>query len=472
MFEAGTVNQHCTVGAETTLKTWATRIVKCRRNFLVYGMMLLAFVGFTNKTMAQNPSGTCGANLTWELDMSNTLTIYGSGAMTDYNGDDNLPPWYNSYHTTIKMIVIGDSVTTIGETAFPFCSNLSSVTIGNGVITIGDDAFHGCSKLTSVIIGNSVTTIGFSVFEDCSNLTSITIPNCVRDIEERVFYDCSNLTSVIIGSGVESIGDYAFWGCRKLSSITCKAVIPPTFWNSSFKNGVPNTIPIYVPCISVSAYQTKWTDFSNFIAFVATTAYLESICEGESYDFLGETYTVSGTYSDTFPDINGCDSIVKLTLTVKPLPAVPIISKNENMLISSSATGNQWYLNNQPIVGATNQTYTYTQNGQYAVEVTNECGSTKSAETTINGVGIVGANGYSPELQVYPNPTKNELRLQNYELQENSVIEIYSVVGQLVYQINKSTNNQINNITIDVSHLDNGMYYLKIDNKVVRFVKE
>jgi len=40
------------------------------------------------------------------------------------------------------------------------------------------------------------------------------------------------------------------------------------------------------------------------------------------------------------------------------------------------------------------------------------------------------------------------------------------------YQINKITNNQINNeISIDVSHLASGMYFLKIDNKVVKIIK-
>ena len=74
---------------------------------------------------------------------------------------------------------------------------------------------------------------------------------------------------------------------------------------------------------------------------------------------------------------------------------------------------------------------------------------------------------------LYPNPTNGKLQVTSYELQENSVVEIYDIVGQLLYQINKSTNNQINNeISIDVSHLEKGIYFLKIDNKVVRFVKE
>ena len=44
-----------------------------------------------------------------------------------------------------------------------------------------------------------------------------------------------------------------------------------------------------------------------------------SICAGESFDFNGRTLTAAGTYSDTLPSANGCDSIVTLFLTVNPV---------------------------------------------------------------------------------------------------------------------------------------------------------
>ena len=52
------------------------------------------------------------------------------------------------------------SVTTIGNSAFNYCSGLTSIEIPNSVTTIGEKAFWGCSKLTSIVIPNSVTTIG------------------------------------------------------------------------------------------------------------------------------------------------------------------------------------------------------------------------------------------------------------------------------------------------------------------------
>src|SRR5205085_2875556 len=51
---------------------------------------------------------------------------------------------------------------------------------------------------------------------------------------------------------------------------------------------------------------------------------------------------------------------------------------------SSSASGNQWYLNGNPIGGATNQTYVATAQGSYTVTATaNGCTSVPSAPTTV-----------------------------------------------------------------------------------------
>lgn len=55
---------------------------------------------------------------------------------------------------------------------------------------------YSCSSLTNVIIPNSVTDIGDSAFSNCSNLTSITIGSSVTKIGYEVFYECPALTEL------------------------------------------------------------------------------------------------------------------------------------------------------------------------------------------------------------------------------------------------------------------------------------
>ena len=161
-------------------------------------------------------SGTCGDNLQWKLTDEGVLTITGTGKMKDWKY--NYSPWYA--YKSVKQVIIGDGVTTIGSSAFSGCSSLTSLTIPNSVTDIGSSAFSGCSSLTSVIIGNSVTEIGGYAFSGCSSLTSLTIPNSVTDIGSSAFSGCSSLTSVTIGNSVTTIGSGAFFSCSSLTSVT------------------------------------------------------------------------------------------------------------------------------------------------------------------------------------------------------------------------------------------------------------
>ena len=73
----------------------------------------------------------------------------------------------------MTSVVIGESVTSIGEDAFYYCNSLTSIVIPDSVSTIGSYAFSFNHNLESVVIGDNVVKIGGNAFNYCGNLTSI-----------------------------------------------------------------------------------------------------------------------------------------------------------------------------------------------------------------------------------------------------------------------------------------------------------
>lgn len=83
-------------------------------------------------------------------------------------------------------------------------------------------------------------------------------------------------------------------------------------------------------------------------------------------------------------------------------------------------------------------------------------------------VGIKDNNiSNTHHLSVYPNPTTGKLIINNEGLTIEN-IEIYDVVGRLLQS--KIVNLQ-SEIVLDISHLANGIYYLKIDDFVYKIIK-
>ena len=100
-----------------------------------------------------------------------------------YSGSITLP-------ATVTHEGVDYSVTSIGQSAFAYCSSLTTVTIPASVTSIGQSAFEGCSSLTAITLPEGVTSIGRSAFEDCSSLAAINIPEGVTSIERYTFYGC------------------------------------------------------------------------------------------------------------------------------------------------------------------------------------------------------------------------------------------------------------------------------------------
>ena len=179
-------------------------------------------------------SGYCGAegdgtNLSWTLDSEGTLTISGTGRMSDY--EFNNRPWEN-YYNQILQVQVQKGVTNIGNFAFRSLY-ISNAVVSDGVITIGEFAFENNPYLTSVTLPDSAESIEKMAYNTCKHLVYFTVPANLKSIDIYAFGACCRLTSFILPTGVTSISDGVFSSTGLTSFIVPNSVT--TIGNGAFQ---------------------------------------------------------------------------------------------------------------------------------------------------------------------------------------------------------------------------------------------
>jgi hypothetical protein len=176
------------------------------------------------------------------------------------------------------------------------------------------------------------------------------------------------------------------------------------------------------------------------------------------YVWNGITYTESGIYQYQGSSLNGCDSIVNLDLTIYDDLVEPIIDISNTVELSSMNQSNvsyQWVVcpDYTPIANATSNNFTATTTGEYALIVSNLCGSDTSncVEVSISGIYESEQNS----LLVYPNPVSNEFYIDYPGVIKK--FEIQDLNGKIILQSNSP--DKTNTIPASIS---DGIYFLKV----------
>ena len=240
----------------------------------------------------------------------------GCSSLTSINVDINNPNYssvdgvlFNKDKTTLIQYPIGNSrseytipnsVTSIGEWAFFYCSSLTSVTIPNSVTSIGSDAFSYCYSLTSITIPNSVTSIGYSAFSGCYALTSMIVENgnttydsregCNAIIETETNTLIAGCQNTVIPNSVKSIGNYAFFGCESLTSFT-----------------IPNSVTSIGYSAFSGCYSLTSITIPNSVTSIGEGAFF--YCSSLTSITIPEGVTSIGRYAFTY-----CYSITSITI--------------------------------------------------------------------------------------------------------------------------------------------------------------
>jgi hypothetical protein len=142
----------------------------------------------------------------------------------------------------------------------------------------------------------------------------------------------------------------------------------------------------------------------------------------------------------------------------------PTISQDGLVLMSSSATNNQWYLDGSPILDANSQTYTATVSGSYQVGVTYRSGCMAMSDALSVTAITTGINEID-EIQIFPNPATEFISIKGIS---KATIEVFNLQGQAI-QVDYSAG-QANQI--DISKLQSGVYSMRITTSDGIYVKK
>lgn len=285
---------------------------------------------------------------------------------------------------------------------------------------LSQDGFHALNGGTSMA-SPCVAGIGALLLEKCSNLTQEEFRNIIQSTASQ---DANSLSLGPLPNNAYGYGKAN--ATRAVTSTNVSAIISGDL---GFCQGELTSIqgPI------------GWDEYywSN----------------GDSASVLA--VSVPGNFSFSGRDEYGCASDT-LNFTVIENPAVSIsnISQIDDTLFVTSSDMIQWYWNSTAISGQTDSVLLLTQGGDYFAIASNSFGCTAVSDT----VNFIPANVTSSDkiFNIYPNPTSSYLDIKSSSKIDQIVIR--DVNGKLI----NSVINSVNNRTVDVSTLENGIYFLDL----------
>ena len=311
-------------------------------------------------------------------------------------------------------LIIPNSVNSIGDYAFQACSGFTGdMVISNSVKAIGRQAFGACYGLTGkLVIGHSLTTIKEWAFDGCDNITSLiyNAKNCTNTY--YCFSYLSSVKTITIGSDVRSLPQHAFNNCSFVQSIISERDAPPRADSIAFQ-GIPTTIPVYIPCGSKQNYVEAqgWKQFTNY----RQMPYYEFSANSENEAFGSVTIIQQ-------PDCE-TDAIVEATA-------------NEGCSFKG------WSVNGEIISTENPFTFAVTEDTELVA--------------IFSGLGV--DDNEMTTASVYPNPTTGLFIIKGQGITKT---EVYNAQGQLI----RTQMISGDRAEIDLSNAASGLYLVRVTGK-------
>lgn len=178
-----------------------------------------------------------------------------------------------------------------------------------------------------------------------------------------------------------------------------------------------------------------------------------------SDDFDGRhQYLTPGSYQVTLTVANAehSETYVK-QIQILPNDVTNSIVQNGHVLASAiSADAYQWYLNDEPIVGATTRTFVFDVPGSYQLFTTHgDCNY-----LTTPFIILDAAEAVQQTFSVYPNPALDKIKIQFKESRASHQIMMTNAMGQAVISTRVSGGEDVE---MNVAGFSPGIYIVEVD---------
>ncbi len=187
-------------------------------------------------------------------------------------------------------------------------------------------------------------------------------------------------------------------------------------------------------------------------------------CEGFTIMINGNTYSETGTYVDVFEGASslGCDSVVTTNIDIVDLIDTTLVVSGNLLSVTHMGANYQWVncdSSMSPIMGETGSVFSASEEGSYAVIISDgNCVDTSSCYN-IQGIGLQDLE-LENSVMISPNPVQNIAIIALGELMGTSTVRIVDITGKVEYELFQVENN----IEVDMHELNMGIYFVEIND--------
>jgi uncharacterized repeat protein (TIGR03803 family) len=438
-----------------------------------------------SKTISVTVNATPTVSITGGTTICNgaSTTLTGSGAVSYV--------WASGGQTTTAIVVsptnnatytvtgtdanscVNSKTISVMVNATPTVSITGSTTICNGANTtltgMGAVSYvwaSGGQTTTAIVVSptnNATYTVTGTDASSCMNSKTISVTvNATPTVSITGSTTiCNGANTTLTGSGAVSY----VWASG--GQTTTAIVVSPTNNTTYTVTGTDasscmnsKTISVTVnttPTVSVTGNTTICNGANTTLTGSGAVSYVWA-SGGQTTTAIVVSPTNNTTYTVTGTDANSCKKAITTTVTVNPLPNIStslsgiVVSANQNGAVYQWLNCNN---SNLPISGATNQSYTATVNGSYAVKVTlGSCPDTSSCVA----VTLVDVNdkSHTNSFVYYPNPSTGVFSIATSEKEYE--LNICNFLGEKIL----SRNIQSEKIEINLSNQPDGVYFLQL----------